>query len=264
MKLDGYESLLLRREGRVLHVTMNRPESLNAIMDPMGGELERAFNDAALDDETAVVVLTGAGRAFSAGGDVGEMQVLVEEPDRFFRGLIEGKRLIHSMLDCPKPIVARVNGHAMGLGATLALFSDITVAATHAKIADPHVKVGFAAGDGGSVIWPQLIGYARAKEYLLTGEPITGEAAAKIGLINRAVPLEDLDRAVEEFTSKFASGAGRAIQYTKLSINVGLKQLVATVMEASFAYEALSNVSRDHAEAVKAFRDKRTPNFTGK
>ena len=152
----------------------------------------------------------------------------------------------------------------MWLGATLAFFSDIPVAATHAKIADPHVKVGFAAGDGGSVIWPQLIGYARAKEYLLTGEPITGEAAAKIGLINRAVPLEDLDGAVEEFTSKFASGAGRAIQYTKLSINVGLKQLVATVMEASFAYEALSNVSRDHAEAVKAFRDKRTPNFTGK
>lgn len=264
MNLDGYKNLLVRRDGKVLYVTMNRPETLNAVAGPMHGELERAFNDAALDDGTAVIVLTGAGRAFSAGGDIEDMQKLVDTPDDFFRGLIEGKRLLHAMLDCPKPIVARVNGHAMGLGATLALFSDIIVAANNAKIADPHVKVGFAAGDGGSVIWPQLIGYARAKEYLLTGDAITGEEAAKIGLINRAVPLEDLDRVVDEYAKKLANGAGRAIQYTKLSINVGLKQLVATVLEASFAYEALSNASRDHAEAVKAFREKRPPNFTGK
>src|SRR5208282_1831146 len=107
----------------------------------------------------------------------------------------------------------------MGLGATIALFCDLIIAANHAKIADPHVKVGFAAGDGGSVIWPQLIGYARAKEYLLLGDTILGEDAAKMGLINRAVPADQLDRVVDEYAQRLASGASRAIQYTKLSVN---------------------------------------------
>jgi enoyl-CoA hydratase len=156
-----------------------------------------------------------------------------------------------------------VNGAAIGLGATLALFCDIIFAANHAKIADPHVKVGFVAGDGGAVIWPQLIGYARAKEYLLTGDALTGAQAAQIGLINHAVPAEDLDKAVDEFAQRLAAGASRAIQWTKLSVNIGLKALATSILDASIAYEALSNLTKDHQEAVNAFREKRPPRFTG-
>ena len=143
-----------------------------------------------------------------------------------------------------------MNGAAVGLGATIALFCDIIIAA-HQPDRRSACRVGFTAGDGGAVIWPQLSGYARAKEYLLTGDLLTGEEAARIGLINRSVPAEELDRTVDEFAQRLAAGAARAIQWTKLSVNVGLKQMVATVLEASFAYEALSNHTADHREAVE-------------
>jgi enoyl-CoA hydratase len=263
MDLSSYQTIQLRRNDRILHATLNRPESLNAFDAAMHVEAERLFIEVATDDETRVLVLSGAGRAFSAGGDIEDMQKLIDHPELFLEGMIHGKRLIFAILDCPKPIIAKVNGAAMGLGATIALFCDIIIAANHAKIGDPHVKVGYAAGDGGTVIWPQLIGYARAKEYLLTGDSITGEEAARIGLINRAVPTEELDKVVEEFAQRLAAGAARAIQWTKLSMNVGLKQLASTMLDACFNYEALSNLSKDHQEAVNAFREKRVPRFTG-
>jgi enoyl-CoA hydratase len=168
------------------------------------------------------------------------------------------------MLDCPKPIIAKVNGAAVGLGATIALLCDVIFAAPTAKIGDPHVKVGFTAGDGGAVIWPHLIGHARAKEYLMTGRLLTAEEAEKIGLINHVVPAAELDRTVEEFAQELLKGPMRAIQWTKLSVNIGLKQLAHAVMDASVAYEALSNVTADHREAVRAMREKRTPQFAGK
>ncbi|MBV8062813.1 MAG: enoyl-CoA hydratase/isomerase family protein, partial [Nevskia sp.] len=127
----------------------------------------------------------------------------------------------------------------------------------------PHVQVGFVAGDGGAVIWPQLIGYNKAKEYLLTGDPILAPDAEKLGLINHAVPAEELDERVRAFAQRLANGASRAVQWTKASINIGLKQLAHSVMDASMAYEALSNITRDHREAVAALTEKRKPKFTG-
>lgn len=229
----------------------------------LGRELSTVFDDVAMDSESTVIVITGAGRAFSAGGDLEEMQRSIHKPELFLNSIAAGKKLLFSMLDCPKPIIAKVNGPAMGLGATIALFCDIIFAANHAKIADPHVKVGYVAGDGGAVIWPQLIGYARAKEYLFTGDAITGEEAAKIGLINRAVPAADLDRVVDEFAQKLAAGAPRAIQWTKQAVNIGLKQLAHSILDASFALEALSGRTKDHQEALNAFRDQRAAHFTG-
>ena len=260
---SSYQAIAFRRDGRVLHATLNRPDTLNSIDAVLEHDLVRLFDDVARDGQTNVLVLSGAGRAFSAGGDIEQMQKAIDEPDLFLQGMASGKRLIFALLDCPKPILAKVNGAAVGLGATLALFCDMIIAASGAKIADPHVRVGFVAGDGGAVIWPQLIGYARAKEYLLTGDALTGEEAAKIGLINRAVPAEDLDRTVDELAQRLATGASRAIQGTKLAVNIGLKQLAHSILDASFAYEALSNLSKDHQEAVNAFREKRAPRFTG-
>jgi enoyl-CoA hydratase len=263
MNFSDYRAMLFRRDGHVLHATLNRPDTLNAVDADLEHDLGRLFGDVARDPETRVLVLSGAGRAFSAGGDVEEMQRGINDPDRFLAGMAQGKRLIFSLLDCPKPVIAKVNGPAMGLGATLALFCDLIIATREAKIADPHVRVGFAAGDGGAVIWPQLIGYARAKEYLLTGDSLTGEEAARIGLINRAVAASDLDRTVDELAQRLANGAARAIQWTKLAVNMGLKQLAHSILDTSFAYEALSNLTKDHQEAVNAFREKRPPRFTG-
>ena len=263
MNFDAYQSMVFRRDGKVLHATFNRPDTLNAFDATLHEELERFIFEVPRDDATHVIVLSGAGKAFSAGGDIEQMQVLVDEPSRMYAEPGTAKRLINNFLDIPQPVIAKINGAAMGLGATLALFSDISFAANHAKIADPHVKVGFVAGDGGAVIWPQLIGYARAKQYLLTGDVITGEEAARIGLVNFAHPAAELDAAVDAFAQRLAGGARRAVQWTKATINVGLKQLAASMMDAGMAYETLSNHTRDHAEAVAAFRAKRAPDFGG-
>jgi enoyl-CoA hydratase len=263
MNLDRYKSLALRRDGRVLHVAFNRPEALNAFDASLHDEFERLLHELPYDDASHVVVLTGNGKAFSAGGDIGAMQRLVDEPERMSPGIVAAKRLVMSLLDVPQPVIAKVNGAAMGLGATLALFCDIVFAADHARIADPHVKVGFVAGDGGAVIWPQLIGYARAKQYLLTGDAITGEEAARIGLVNFSHPAEALDAAVDAYAQRLAGGARRAVQWTKATVNIGLKQLAASMLDAGMAYEALSNRTRDHAEALAALRARREPQFGG-
>jgi enoyl-CoA hydratase len=263
LEFASYPTLLFRRDGGVLHVALNQPDKLNAFEDRMTRDFERFVLEVPADARTRVIVLTGAGRAFSAGGDIDHMQRLIDQPSLMYPPITSSKRLICAFLDVPQPVIAKVNGPAIGLGATIALFSDIIFAANHAKIADPHVKVGFVAGDGGAVIWPQLIGYARAKEYLLTGDALTGEQAAAIGLINRAVPAEQLDGVVDEFAQRLAAGAQRAIQWTKATVNVGLKQLAASIMDAGIAYETLSNQTRDHREAVSAFREKREPRFEG-
>lgn len=263
MNYSNYEALQFRRDGRILHVTFNRPQTLNAFDSALHEQFERFASTVGDDQDTDVIVVTGAGRAFSAGGNVEDMQRHIDKPHGMFRQIPHIKRLVNNLLDIPQPVISKINGPAMGLGATVALLADISFAANHAKIADPHVKVGYVAGDGGAVIWPHLIGFARAKQYLLTGDVITGDEAARIGLVNFAYPAEELDAAVDAFAHKLAAGACRAIQWTKASINIGLKQVAASVMDASAAYEALSNHTSDHAEAVAAFRDKREPRFTG-
>jgi enoyl-CoA hydratase len=175
----------------------------------------------------------------------------------------EAKRIVFSLLDCEKPVIAKLNGHATGLGATLALFCDVIFAADHAKIGDPHVSVGLTAGDGGAVIWPQLIGYARAKEYLMTGDLIAAPEAARMGLINHVVPGSELDARVDAFADRLAAGALVAIRTTKASVNIGLRQLAASIMDACLAFEGQSSASADHQQAVAAFREGRKPTFKG-
>jgi len=263
MYFDQYQSINFERQGKVLQVTLNRPDKLNAVDEEMHGELACLFSDIANDPDSEVIVLTGAGRAFSAGGDIDWMQKMIDIPNSFEKTAREGRRIIYSLLDCQKPIIAKVNGHATGLGATIALFCDVIFASDSAKIGDPHVSVGLVAGDGGAVIWPQLIGYARAKEYLLTGDLMTASEAARIGLINHAVPSSELDGRVDEFVNRLVSGAAKSIRWTKASVNIGLKHMVQTVLDTSLAYEEMSSRTADHQEAVNAFREKRRPQFRG-
>ncbi len=172
--------------------------------------------------------------------------------------------MIHSMLGLDKPLIARVNGHAMGLGATLALMCDVVFAVEHAKIADPHINVGLSTGDGGALIWPHLIGYARARHHLLTGEPLTGIEAAEIGLIHKAVTAEALDDEVYAYAARLASGPTMAIRATKRSINMTLCAQAVAQADAHIGLELRTMSSMDHREAILALMEKRTPKFTGK
>ena len=256
-----FDTLLLTRRGRLLTITINRPELLNAVNLRLHEELAEVFVYAAADPYSDVVVLTGAGRAFSAGGDLEHILNNGNNPDLFDEEVRLAKRIVFSMLDLDKPLVCRMNGHAVGLGATLALFCDVIFASEKAKIGDPHVLVGLVAGDGGAAIWPQRIGLCRAKEYLLTGELVPAPKAAEIGLINHALPPEELDAAVDAFCDKLLNGAKRAIRSTKILLNLELKRIAHAVLDAGLAYEALTIRSADHREAITAMQEKRAPVF---
>jgi enoyl-CoA hydratase len=258
MSYTNYGQLQIERRDRALWVTMNNLP-LNPITAVMHGELARLFGEINHDERTRVVVLTGAGDAFSAGGDINDMSEKRTDTRHHMQMLADGARIVHGLLALEAPIIARINGHAIGLGATLALFCDITVAVDQAKIADPHVRVGLAAGDGGALIWPQLVGFARAREYLLTGNSLTATHAAHIGLINHAVPTVELDAKVMEFVDYFANGPIEAIKATKRAINQVLQQYAASLVEAHLGLEARSIFSSEHEEAVAAMLEKRKP-----
>jgi enoyl-CoA hydratase len=262
-KYDHYKTIKFSLENRILTATFNTPEKLNVFTEEMEFELSQFLVDGAFDKDFDIAILTGAGRAFCAGGDIENWMLRnVEDPSRVDHQL--SKRLIFALLDFTKPLIAKVNGHAVGLGATVALFCDVIFASERAKFADPHVKVGLSAGDGGAIIWPQLIGYARAREFLMTGAFIPAPRAAEMGLINYCLPQDELDKAVDDFVDNLSKGALLAIAATKRTVNLGLKHLASAVMDASIAYETLTVASQDHAEAVHAFLEKREPRFSGR
>ena len=264
MDFGSYQQLELSRDGRVLTIAMNRPELLNAVGHHMHVELGRVFDEAADDPDTDVIVLTGNGRAFSAGGDTEWLGKQIRgDRQPFVRELRTIRRIVHSVLDCPKPIIAKVNGDAFGFGASIALVCDVIFAADNARFADPHVRLGMAAGDGGAFIWPQLVGYAKAKHYLLTGEPIGAPEAEAMNLITFCVPADSLDERVQSYAAKLARGAQSAIRYTKLATNAPLRQLFATAFEIGAAYEGLTLDTHDFREGVSAMIEKRRPEFKG-
>lgn len=260
-KVPAYKTLLLTRKNRLLTITLNRPDAMNSVNLAMHEELAEVFVFAAADPHSDVVVLTGAGRAFSAGGDLDHVKHNAENPHLFDEEVRLAKRIVFAILDLDKPLICRLNGHAVGLGATLALFCDVIFAADTAKIGDPHVAIGLVAGDGGAVIWPQRIGLCKAKEYLLTGELIPAPKAAEIGLINHSLPAAELDAAVDAFAERLLAGSRNAIRYTKVLLNMELKRVATSVIDAGIAYEAVTQRSPDHREGVQALIEKRKPVF---
>ena len=260
---DRYRFIRARRDGRLLTLTLANPP-MNVISFELHRELSRVFYDVQLDDDTDAVVLTGEGEVFSAGGDIPLMQRRIDDPEMCIPKNAELKQIVFSLLELDRPVICRINGDCVGFGLTLALLCDITIASENARLGDPHVRVGYSTGDGSSIIWPQLVGYHRAKEYLLTGDLMDGKTAAQIGLVNHAVPAAELDAKVGYFVKRFVEGASRAVRWSKLSINLPLTALAHSFMDASIAYQTLTNTSADHQEAVNAFREKRKPRFTGK
>ena len=263
MNYDRYKALKVDKKDKVALVTFNRPDSMNAFDHELHFELEDVLDDLAKDSEVNAVILTGAGKAFSAGGNLKMMQEMLKDKSVPRIPMNRAYRLINNILALEKPIIAAVNGHAVGLGATIALFCDVIFASETARFSDPHVSVGLVAGDGGCVIWPLLIGVARAKQYLMTGDAIEAKDAENMGLINKAVPPDQVLPTAMAFAQRLANGPIKAIGWTKMSINEMLRNQVNLVLRTSLATEFLCFESADHAEAVNAFVEKRTPKFTG-
>ena len=261
---EPYGSLRLERLGDVLRVTIANPRNqLNTVDAEVHAELARLFRELRREDEARAVVLTGSGRAFSAGGDF-DWFGQIKGAGAIDHVRRDGKQIIWDLLDVEVPIVAAVNGPAVGLGASIALLCDVIFMADTATISDPHVKVGIVAGDGGAPIWTLALGPARAKRYLLTGDPVTAAEAERLGLVNAVVPAERLQEEALGFARRLAGGAPLAIRHTKLAVNKLVKDALNTAFDYSTAAEMLTLASEDHQEAVRAIREKREPEFRGR
>jgi enoyl-CoA hydratase len=228
----------------------------------MHEELRRAFEELKAERVARAVLLTGSGRAFSAGGDFNWMTTI--NTDGLYELRREGKQIVWNLLDVEVPVVAAINGPAIGLGATLALLCDVIFMADTATIADPHTRVGIVAGDGGAVVWPLAIGPALAKRYLMTGDSLTAADAERLGLITHAVPAEELEEKALAFAERLAAAAPLAVRYTKQAVNQLVKQALTTAFDYSMGLELVTFVSADHQEALQAIREKRKPRFEGR
>mgnify|MGYP000415728436 CR=1 FL=1 len=263
MTAQSYQTILIEKREGIATVTLNRPEVLNAVDEVMHRELTQLWPELGSDPAVKAVIITGAGRAFSAGGDIRFLQAVHGSFLKQQHLRREALDLVENMLRVEQPIIAAVNGPATGLGATLALLCDIVVMGETAKIGDTHVRAGVVAGDGGTIIWPLLVGIHRAKEYLLTGDLIDGREAERVGLVNRAVPPEQVMPTALQYARRLADGPAWAIRGTKLALNQWLKWGLLLTMPPALALEMLTFNSRDQLEAAQAFLANRPPRFTG-
>jgi enoyl-CoA hydratase len=248
----------------VLEVIIDRPDSaINAINGELHEDLTNLFPRLQAERAARAVLLTGAGRAFSAGGDFTWFPTL-DDRTTLENLRIDAKHLIYDLLDVHLPIVCAVNGHAMGLGASIALLCDVIFMARSATIGDPHVRVGIVAGDGGTIAWPLAVGPARAKQYLLTGDPVPAVEAERIGLVNAVVDDADLHATALAFAHRLADGAPLAVQYTKAAVNAAIKAQAMIAFDQAAAFEIATFGTDDHREALAAFRERRQPNFAGR
>ncbi len=264
MNYDSYENLKITQDGSILTITINRPETRNAINKGLHEEFGRIFSDVDADDDVDVVILSGSGGAFCAGGDLKWLLDMHGDVAATAIGIKRDRKIQNSILDLEKPIIAKVDGPAVGLGCSLALYCDFVYATERSIFSDPHVSIGLVAGDGGAVMWPQLVGYARARRYLLTGDAIGAVEAAEIGLITEVVSEDELDEKVAKMASRMAKGATHSIKWTKAAINAGLKVTANAVIDQAAAFENVTQLLDDHRIALEAFQRKEKPKFTGR
>jgi enoyl-CoA hydratase len=241
---------------RVLRITMNRPEKLNASGEIGHAEQGRIWREFDADPEMNVALITGAGRAFCAGGDIKEGNGPLPVDTR------DGRTLVRSMIACRKPIVSAINGVAVGGGLAIALLADISIASERALLIDGHVRLGLAAGDHAALVWPLAIGMARAKYHLLLGNRITGREAAEIGLVGQCVPHEDLMSTANEIATRLAKGPQFALQGTKAALNDWYLHNMG-IFEHSLYVEAHSATLPDAEAGIRAVREGTEPVFPG-
>jgi enoyl-CoA hydratase len=263
MKYSEYRHLLFERnDDGILLITINRPEVLNATNSRLHFELSRVWLDVADDDETNVVVVTGAGRAFSAGGDLDMIQQMTASAANVGKAWKEAGDIVYNMINLDKPIISAINGVAVGAGLAVAFMADISIASEAMRITDGHLRLGVAAGDHAVIIWPLLCGMAKAKYYLMTAEFIDGKEAERIGLVSLCVPADQLMDKAMEVARKLARGPQQAVRFTKRSLNNWLR-VAGPAFDASLALEMMGFFGADLTEGVAALQEKRQPSFPG-
>ena len=257
----AYDCLRLeRRDHGVLLITIDRPERLNATDERLHRELTEVWLDVARDSDTRVAVVTGAGPAFSAGGDLEMIERMSGDSRRIAAMAGEAAALVTNMLECEKPIVSAINGTPVGAGLAVALMADISVIGQGVRLSDGHLRLGVVAGDHAAILWPLLCGMAKAKYYLLTADFVEGREAERIGLVSRCV--EDsrvLDEALE-IAERLATGPQQAARWTKRTLNHWLRAALPA-FDASVAYEMLSFLGEDVVEGARSLREHRAPRF---
>jgi enoyl-CoA hydratase len=258
-RYDRYRNLLLDRpHPRVLRITMNKPERLNAIDQPTHAELAEIWRDIDGDPDISAVIITGAGKAFSAGGDLAMANDLADDFAARARGWKEARDLVYNIINCSKPIVSAMRGPAVGAGLVVGVLADISIASKTARLIDGHTRLGVAAGDHAAIVWPLLCGMAKAKYYLLLCETLSGEEAERIGLISLAVDDAELEATALKTAVRLAEGAPAAIRWTKYALNNWLRS-AGPAFDASLALEFLGFSGPDVKEGIASLRDKRAP-----
>jgi len=258
----GFETILYEKKDKVAWITLNRPEVLNAQNDTLRAELSAAVETAKHDDDVSVVVITGSGdKAFSAGADITMFTTLtVHDVLTSFKS---ERRAVQNVRELIKPVIAMVNGLALGGGCELAMACDMIVASDNAKFGLPELSVGVIPGGGGTQVLPRLVGEKKAKELIFTGDFISADQALNIGMINKVVPQEQLKEAVEEIIGKIKKKSPAILKFAKISINKALETPLSVGIESEKELFAMCFGTHDQKEGAKAFLEKRKPNYTG-
>ncbi len=261
MDYSGYKDLRIRQiEPGILEVVMGEPGKLAVATARAHAEMARVWLDVDRDPAVRVAILRGAGKGFSAGGDMAMVEEMTRDPAVRARVWREARDLVYNMLNCSKLIVSAVHGPAVGAGLAAALMADISIAAKNARLIDGHTRLGVAAGDHAAIIWPLLCGMAKAKYYLLTCDTISGEEAERIGLVSMVCDESELQTKSLEVARRLAAGPQTALRWTKYSLNNWLR-LAGPSFDASLALEILGFTGPEVKEGLAALREKRAPDF---
>ena len=246
---------------RVMRITLDRPNmDLNPVDAEMHKELALIWDDVDKDPDISAVILTGAGKAFSAGGDFDMIEQIIDDFDTRVRVWREARDMVYKLINCSKPIVSAMRGPAVGAGLVAGLLADVSIVSKKAKIIDGHTRLGVAAGDHAAIIWPLLCGMAKAKYYLLLCEPINGEEAERIGLVSLCVEDDKLDDKALAVATKLTALSPSAVRWTKYSLNNWLR-MAGPSFDASLALEFLGFTGPDAKEGVASHKEKRPPHF---
>jgi enoyl-CoA hydratase/carnithine racemase len=254
MVYDLTDVLKVEADGPVRIVTLNRPEHMNAFDEELHEQFARMWAFVEGDTEVRAVVLTGAGRAFSAGGNIDDFEMFRSDIAARRRALRNGRRIVDELLNVHVPVVAAVNGPAVGLGATLSTLCDVVFIADSTFLQDPHVAVALVAGDGGAVTWPAHVSLLRAKRYLLTGDRVPAEEAVAIGLATEAVPADRVLAKATAFAHRLAGLPWQAVQDTKAILNQTLRQNAVAALGYGLAAESQSHDTAEYAAVPEQFR----------
>jgi len=261
MNFDDYEGLVFeRRPNGVLLITINRPDKYNAADERLHHDLARVWLEVDADDDTRVAVITGAGKAFSAGGDIEMERRTQGNFEAVAHTMRDARDIVLNIVNCEKPIISAINGVAVGAGLAIALMADISIIGEEVRFTDGHLRIGVAAGDHATIIWPLLCGMAKAKYYLLTADFLDGREAERIGLVSRCVPLDQLMDEALAVADRLGTSPQHALRWTKRSLNHWIRN-AQPIFEASLALEMLNFFDKDLSEGLDAFVEKREPVF---